>query len=358
MVRKTKKIKINEENVSLSVEERFNLVKRGTAEIIGEDELKSILSSKKKPVAYLGTAPTGRPHVGYFIWGLKVCDLLKAGFHVKILIADLHAALDNTPWYILEKRYDYYAAVIPEMIKAIGANIKELEFVKGSEMQLNPDYMYDVLKLSTFVSVHDATKAASDVVKMGDNPKLSGLIYPLMQVCDEQYLGVDCQLGGTDQRKIMVLARENLPKMGYKSRIEIMNPLLPGLIGEKMSSSNEESKIDLLDDPITVQKKLNKAYFLEGDPNNGVMAFLEYFLMTIKKDNNEKFVVERPQKFGGNVSYSDFSEIKRDVLSKTLHPQDIKIAVAKEISLILSRMNRDKLLKLAEKAYPKNNHSI
>jgi tyrosyl-tRNA synthetase len=118
--------------IKKNIEERYNLVKRNTAEIIGEDELKKLLKEKKKPVVYLGTAPTGKPHVGYFVWGLKICDLLKAGFHVKILLADLHAALDNTPWTVLERRYDYYAAVIPEMIKAIGADVQELEFVKGS----------------------------------------------------------------------------------------------------------------------------------------------------------------------------------------------------------------------------------
>jgi len=334
-----------------SVEERFELVKRNTAEIIGEEDLKKLLKEKKKPVVYWGTAPTGKPHVGYFLPFLKIADLLKAGFHVKILLADLHAALDNTPWVVLEKRYDYYAAAIPEAIKAIGVDIDELEIVKGSELQLKPEYMFDVLQMSSYVSVHDAHKAASEVVKMGDNPKLSGLIYPIMQACDEQYLEVDCQLGGTDQRKIMVLARENLPKLGYDARIEIMNPLLPGLIGKKMSSSDENTKIDFLDDLETVKKKMNKAEFVEGDVDNGVMAFLEYFLMVIKKDNHHKLEIERPEKFGGNVSYGNFNEIREDVLSKKLHPMDVKIAVAKEISKILNKMNQEKLRKLAEKAY-------
>lgn len=335
----------------LSVDERFELIKRNTAEILGEEELRELLIKKKKPVIYWGTAPTGKPHVGYLIPFLKIADLLKAGFKVKILLADIHAALDNTPWTILEKRYDYYALVIPEAIKAIGVDTKDLEFVKGSEMQLKPEYMYDVLQMSSYVSVHDATKAAAEVVKMGDNPKLSGLIYPLMQAIDEQYLEVDAQLGGTDQRKIMVLARENLPKLKYDKRIEIMNPLLPGLIGKKMSSSNEESKIDFLDTEEIVKKKMNKAEFVEGDADNGIMAFLEYFLMVVKRDKTEKFVVERPPKFGGNISYSNFEDIKKDVISKKMHPMDLKIAVAKEISKILNKMNQEKLRKLAEKAY-------
>jgi len=335
----------------MDFKKRFDLVKRNTSEIIGEEDLKKLLKDKKKPVVYIGTAPTGRPHVGYFLWALKLADLLRAGFHVKVLIADLHAALDNTPWSVLEHRSEYYEAVIPEMIKAIGVDVKDMEFVKGSEMQLSPEYMYDVLKMSSNVSVHDAKKAAAEVVKMEDNPKLSGLLYPLMQAVDEQYLNVDCQLGGTDQRKIMVMARENLPKIGYDRRIEIMTPLVPGLIGGKMSSSSERGKIDLLDDEEMVRNKVNKADCVEGDPDNGVMAFLKYVIMVIKNDKKEKFVVERDKKYGGNVSYDNYENAEKDFVKKKLHPMDLKIAVAKEINNLLSKIDRKKLERLAEKGY-------
>ena len=51
----------------MSVEEKFELIKRNTAEIISEEGLKRLLKEKKKPVIYWGTAPTGKPHVGYLI---------------------------------------------------------------------------------------------------------------------------------------------------------------------------------------------------------------------------------------------------------------------------------------------------
>ena len=337
----------------MNVDEIFALVKRNTEEIITESELKELLDKKKKPVLYWGTAPTGKPSIAYLFPALKISDFLKAGFHVKILLADLHAALDNVPWNILEKRYDYYAKIIPLIIKSMACDIKELEIVKGSEMELKPEYMYDVLQMSSNVSVHDATKAASDVVKMGDNPKLSGIIYPIMQAMDEQYLEVDCQLGGTDQRKIMVLARENLPKIGYKRRIEIMNPLIPGLTGKKMSSSDPKSKIDFLDDEKTIMQKVNSAECVEGDPNNGVMAFLKYVIMTIKTDKKEKFVVKRDKKFGGDVSYNNYEEVEKDFIAKKLHPMDLKIAVAKEIVEILKPIQKERkeLEKLQKEAY-------
>jgi len=337
----------------MNTEERFQLIKRNTEEIISEKELRELLEKKKKPVIYWGTAPTGKPHIGYLLPALKIADFLKAGFHVKILLADLHAALDNVPWNILEKRYDYYKKIIPLLIKSIVGDDKNLEIVRGSEMELKPEYMYDVLKMSSNVSVHDATKAASDVVKMGDNPKLSGIIYPLMQAVDEQYLEADCQLGGTDQRKIMVLAREQLPKIGYNPRVEIMNPLIPGLVGKKMSSSEERTKIDLLDDEETIKKKVNSADCAEGNPDNGVMAFLKYVIMTIKHDKKEKFVVKRDKKFGGDVSYNDYEEIEKDFIEKKLHPMDLKVAVAEEIIEILKPIHKERkiLEKLGKEAY-------
>ncbi len=339
----------------MNFEKKFKLVTRNLQEVIGEEELKKLLKGKKKPVVYWGTAPTGRPHVGYFLPALKIADLLKAGFHVKILLADLHAALDNVAWTVLEKRYDYYEAIIPLMIQAVGADIKELEFVKGSEIQLAPEYMYDVLKMSSNTSIRDAKRAAAEVVKNveGDNAKLSGLLYPLLQAVDEQYLEVDAQLGGMDQRKIMVLARENLEKIGYNPRIELMNPMVPGLIGKKMSASDEKSKIDLLDDEKTVKQKINGADCVAGDPENGIMAFAKYVLMVLKEDKKEKFVIERLEKFGGNLEYKNYEALEKDFKSKKLHPLDLKNAVAKEISELLKpiQKKRKELEELSKKAY-------
>ena len=338
----------------MDIEERMRLITRNTQEIVTPEELRKLLETKKQPAVYLGTAITGRPHVAYFLWVLKLADFLKAGFKVKVLLADLHGALDNTPWDVLEKRYKYYSNVIPLMFQSVGADVKNIEIVKGSEFQVKKDYILDVLKLSTHTSIHDATKAASEVVKFGDNPKLSGIIYPLMQALDEEYLQADVQYGGIDQRKILMYAREYLPKVGYKSRVEVMTPLIPGLIGKKMSASDPKSKIDLLDDEKSVQEKVRGAYCEEGKlEDNGVMAFLKLVIMTLKQDKKEKFVIERPAKFGGNISFSSYEELEQAFLNKKIHPLDLKNGLAKEINALLEpfRKNKVKLDKIAMEAY-------
>lgn len=338
----------------MTPQEKLKLLKRNTQEIVTEEELLDLLKKKKQPVVYLGWSITGRPHIGYYVPVLKLADFLKAGFKVKLLLADLHGALDNTPWEVLEKRYQVYANTIPLMFKSIGADIKNFEIVKGSDFQLKKEYILDVLKLSTFTSINDAKRAASEVVKFGDNPKLSGLIYPLMQSLDEEYLDIDVQYGGLDQRKILMFARENLPKLGYQRRVEFMTPLIPGLVGKKMSASDPKSKVDLLDDEKTVINKLKGAYCEEGIvEDNGVLAFLKNVIMPIKQDHKEKFVVERSEKYGGNLSFSDYKEIETAFIQKQLHPLDLKNAVAREINSLLAvfRNNAVKLGNLVRESY-------
>jgi tyrosyl-tRNA synthetase len=339
---------------TMDTSEKIALLRRNTCEIVTDDELQKLIETKKNPTVYLGTAITGRPHIGYFVWVIKMADFLKAGFKVKILLADIHGALDNTPWPILEKRYHYYSSAIPLMFKAIGADVQKIEMVKGSHYQLKKEYIFDVLKLSTMTSVHDATKAASEVVKFGDNPRLGGLIYPIMQALDEQYLMADVQYGGVDQRKIFMFAREHLPKLGYRSRVEFMTPLVPGLLGKKMSASEHHSKIDLLDAETDVKTKIMGAYCPEGeDKDNGVLAFLKYVIMVLKEDRGEELVIKRPTKYGGPISFSTYTELEKAYLQKQLHPQDLKVAAAAEISALLTifQKNKSSLTKLVREAY-------
>lgn len=328
---------------------KFELLKRNTQEIITEKDLKTLLKTKKNPSMYIGISITGKPHIGYFVWCRKLADFLKAGFKVKVLLADLHGALDNTPWEVLEKRYKYYAKVIPMMISVFGVDLQKLEIVKGSDFQLNKNYFLDVLKMSSYTSVNDCIRASSEVVKQGLHPKLSGLIYPIMQSLDEEYLDVDLQYGGLDQRKILVFARENLPKIGYRQRVEIMTPLLPGLISKKMSASNPKSKIDLLDSEKEVDLKINNAQCVAGNPDNFLMGFLRTVIFVDKK----KFVIERPKKYGGNLVFESYSEIEKSFIDKKLHPMDLKKAVAKEINIMLEsfRKKHSVLNKFAQDAY-------
>lgn len=59
-----------------------------------------------------------------------------------------------------------------------------------------------------------------------------------MQALYEEYLDVDIQFGGVDQRKNFTYAMKYLPKLGYKKRIHLLNVMIPGLNGDKMSATD------------------------------------------------------------------------------------------------------------------------
>lgn len=156
----------------------------------------------------IGTATTGRPHTGYFIPALKIAELLSSGCEIVILLADVHSYLDNlkAPLELVESRAKYYEKVITAILQSVGVPTEKLEFVFGSSYQKSPDYVLDVYRLSSLVSEHEAKKAGAEIVKQTDNGPLSGLLYPILQVLDEEHLKVDAQLGGMgmDRNKLIL----------------------------------------------------------------------------------------------------------------------------------------------------------
>jgi len=337
----------------MNVKERFDLVKRGTIEIITESELEKLLEEKKHPSAYWGTATTGKVHIAYFIPILKIANFLKAGFKFKILIANLHAHLDDqkSPWSLLNARSVYYQEIIQAMLDALKVDTTRLMFVRGSDFQTKKDYVLDVLRMSALTTLARTRRAAAEVVRFGKDPKMGGFFYPLMQTEDIPALEADVAYSGGDQRGIYAYSRELLPQIGHDKPVCVFTPMLPGLGGGKMSSSDEKSKIDLIDSKKDVEKKINSAFCVAGSlKDNGVMAFVEYFLFPF----NEKLKIERSKKFGGDKEYEEFSELKKDFVAKKLHPADLKKSVALELNKVLNPVRKrfDNRKGLLKEAYP------
>lgn len=116
-----------------------------------------------------------------------------------ILLADIHGFLDNlkAPIELVESRAIYYRKVITAILESVGVPTGKLEFILGSSYQKSPEYVMDVYRLSSVISEHDAKRAGAEIVKQSANAPLSGLLYPILQVLDEEHLHVDAQFGGT-----------------------------------------------------------------------------------------------------------------------------------------------------------------
>ena len=125
---------------------------------------------------------------------------MAAGCHVIVLLADIHGFLDNlkAPVELVEHRVDYYELTISSLLSAVGVStqLKNLTIVRGSSYQKTAEYVMDVYKLSACISEHDAKRAGAEIVKQSDSAPLSSLLYPILQVLDEQYLDCDAEFGG------------------------------------------------------------------------------------------------------------------------------------------------------------------
>ena len=266
----------------LTEDEKYDLITSNIQEVLRPDIIRNILPERPLEI-FWGTATTGRPHAAYFVPAIKIAQFLRAGCKVKILLADLHGFLDadKAPEATLENRAQYYERVIGALLRAVGVELDNVQFVRGSSYQLTPSFSRDLLRLSKRVSVHEAVKASSEIVKSTGEPAMADGLYPMMQLLDEEYLGVDAEFGGIDQRKTFALANDTMTKvLGFKTRAHLMNPMVPGLSGGKMSSSDPKSKIDLLDGPATIRKKITKAYCAPGKTDgNGILAFIQHVLL-------------------------------------------------------------------------------
>lgn len=349
-----------------STEETFTLITRNLQEVLGADIIRSVLAEGRPLRCYWGTAPTGRPHIGYLGPLTKIADFLRAGCEVTILLADVHAFLDNmkAPLELVAHRVKYYEFVLRAVFKAIPVPIEKLKFVVGSSYQLTKEYNMDNYRLCATVTEHDAKKAGAEVVKQVSSPLLSGLLYPGLQALDEEYLGCDFQFGGVDQRKIFTYAELYLPKLGYKKRAHLMNQMLPGLTGGKMSASDPNSKIDFLDSPAQLKKKLKGAFCEEGNvENNALLSFVKAVLMPISslrletQDPVHKTFVYKgqegeepapagtifsvPRRDQSTLHYATFEPMEEDFRNKLIHPGDLKAVVTTALTELLEPVQKE-----------------
>jgi tyrosyl-tRNA synthetase len=348
----------------LTSEEKYQLITRDLHEVINGEKLLEKIKSGRPVSGYWGSSPTGSIHAGYLIPALKLRDIVNAGCHLRILIADIHAFLDNlkTPFDKIKSRTQYYIMMMKTILKTLGVDLTMVSFVIGSEFQLKPEVTLELFKLASITTVSQATKAGTETVKQAKEPFLSSLLYPLLQALDETFLDVDLEIGGVDQRKIFAYSLNFTPKIGLEHKCTyLMNPIVSGLRtkakdpnGEetKMSSSDPNSKIDLLDTPEVIRKKISKAYCVEKDIlDNSVLGLFKNLVFKLVPN----FMLEREEKYGGNMNFESYQELESAYAEGHVAAADLKQNLAdflaKFLTPIREEFNKPENKKLYEEAY-------
>ncbi|MCQ8903710.1 MAG: tyrosine--tRNA ligase [Methanothrix sp.] len=309
--------------------DRLELVIRNTEEVVTLEELQEMLDAREHPRAYVGYETSGNIHLGHMLTANKLLDMQRAGFDVVVLLADLHAYLNEKGSLEEVRRIADYNK---ECFIALGLDPERTEFVYGTEYQLRPEYVIKVLQMARNTTLNRARRSMDEVSRSAENPMVSQMIYPLMQAVDIADLKIDVAVGGMDQRKIHMLAREELPKLGFPAPVCIHTPLIPGLDGKKMSSSKGNNIA--VDEPAEeIEKKIMAAYCpAKVTENNPITEIFKYHIFP----RVDSVTVRRPAKFGGDVAFENYRALEDSFVSGSLHPMDLKRACAEYMIEILA----------------------
>ena len=328
----------------MDVQSRLDLISGIGEEIITREELLQLVQTNSRPVAYDGFEPSGLAHLPFGVFRpLLLRELNKAGVRFKLFLADWHAWVNNKMGGDMEKIQNVGKYFI-EVWKAAGVDTDRVEFIWASEIIKDPEYWKKVILIAKNTTLNRATRALTIMGrKSGEMIETAQYFYPMMQTTDIFQLDVDiCQLG-LDQRRANMIAREVAPKLGWKKPVIVSHHMLMGLegvktpdgyesnknmdreISSKMSKSKPSTAVFMHDSEKEIREKIAKAYCAPKDVENNPM--LDYAKQIVFRVRND-FLIDRPQKFGGPLSFSNYPELEEAFRRGEIHPLDLKNSVA------------------------------
>jgi tyrosyl-tRNA synthetase len=310
----------------VNAEEIIADLRKQDVEILTEERFAKVVSDIPKPVTYIGLEPSNVIHIGNLSASIPVFKLARHGFKAIILLADLHA-LANDKGEIGE--IQGFAAADREMYEKVAKKMGiggKLEYRYGTEFE-DQKYFIQMLRLSRVINFTEAEKSMDEISKSSVSRMTSSLIYPLMQVLDIGELGVNVAVGAIDQRKVHVLAIENLKKLGYPTPVAIHTKLImQGIDGKRKMSKSFGNTINLDETQDSLEAKIKKTYCSPGDVEvNPILGWYKALLFP---------VLDRPLSFGPK-ELSNFPSLEQAWKDKLISPQDLKRSAIRDLAEIL-----------------------
>jgi tyrosyl-tRNA synthetase len=320
--------------------DNIDLITRNMEEIVTREELNSLDISHSR--SYIGFEPSGVPHIGTAVlWPMKLIEAASTGMSVTVLLADWHALINDKLGGDMEM-IRRSGQMLEQSMKAMGL-VDNVKFVWAADLVDDSDYWMQFIHVAKHSNLARLKRALPIMGRTEDDADqdFSKYLYPLMQVNDIFYSDFDVAFGGMDQRHAHMLARDIAEKMHRKKVISIHGPLLGSLAGNgrmgpfaKMSKSSPDSAIFVSDTREAIVSKLKHAYCPTGEINgNPVTDILRHIIFPYYRG---EVIIERAEKFGGNLSLGSFEEFSALYTQGKIHPMDLKAAVARYVDIMIS----------------------
>lgn len=271
--------------------ERLALIERNTAEVMGRDDLLTLLGGTTPIQHYIGFEISGKVHLGSGLIAMsKVKDFLDAGVECSILLADWHTWINDKLGgerdVIDRVARGYFTEAMRASLLCVGADPTRVRFVLGTELYAHdPEYWATLVEVSKHTTLARMQRSISILGReQSDSVDFAKLIYPAMQAADIFAQGVTLAHAGMDQRKAHVIARDVATKIRTHRLVDdsghvlkpaaVHHPLLLGLkkpsqwplppdadaSSFKMSKSDPSSAVFVHDDPDTIRKRIARAF--------------------------------------------------------------------------------------------------
>lgn len=294
----------------MDIEKTMDIVRKGTVEIIGEEELKEKILSGRVLKIKLGLDPSAPDiHLGHTVVLRKLKAFQDLGHEVHIIIGDFTGMIGD-PTGKSASRVQLTREEVIENAKTYTSQIFEILDEEKTMVHFNSSWLRK-LTLQNILELTKTTTVArmlerEDFRKRYESHTPIGIhefLYPLMQAYDSLAIEADVELGGTDQTFNLLMGRTVQKAEGVSPQTVILLPLLEGLDGVQKMSKSLGNYVGIHEDPDTM---LSKVMTLPDD------LILRYFTLVTDRLPEEILALEKRL--------------------ETENPRDIKMLLAEEIT--------------------------
>lgn len=291
--------------------EQLELLKRGVAEIISEEDLVEKLKENRPLTVKAGFDPTAADlHLGHTVVLHKLKHFQDMGHSVHFLIGDFTGMIGDP-----SGKSETRKPLTRQQVLANAETYKEQVFkildpektvVEFNSKWLDGMVMRDVLSLMAKSTVARILERDDFQKRYRENQPIGmhEFLYPLMQGYDSVAMGADVELGGTDQKFNLLVGRDLLKHYGRKPQIAITMPIIEGLDGVQKMSKSLGNYVGISEAP--------------GDMFGKLMSITDSLMFryyTLLSDKN----------------LAEIEKLRKDIEEGSYHPMEAKKDLAVEI---------------------------
>jgi tyrosyl-tRNA synthetase len=297
------------------IEKQMNIIRRGTEEIISEDELRAKIRTSLRTGEPLrikqGFDPTAPDiHLGHAVGLRKLRDFQALGHTVVLIVGD-YTAMVGDPSGRSKTRPRLGQEEVEVNAKTYLEQFSKIVDPSKAEIRRNGEWFsrfsfLDTMNLTALTTVARILERDDFEKRYSANEPISihELIYPLMQAYDSVAISADVELGGTEQKFNLLLGRQVQEHHGQEPQIAVTVPILEGIGGRERMSKSLGNYVGIAEDPNEIFGKLMSI------PDSLIMHYL-------------RLATEKPE-----------DELERTEISLkrgSVNPKDIKARLAFEV---------------------------